>query len=88
MTILITVLMDLPAEHAYHQATLSAVRHAAKVADVEAEPVVCRTSAWDGQPASLGDGVIVGPGSPYEDEDAVYAAIRLARENGIPLVGT
>jgi CTP synthase (UTP-ammonia lyase) len=34
------------------------------------------------------DGVWVAPGTPYRDDDAVYAAIRRARERGQPLLGT
>ena len=34
------------------------------------------------------DGVWVIPGTPYADADAVYAAIRHARESGQPLLGT
>jgi CTP synthase (UTP-ammonia lyase) len=40
--------------------------------------------------AALGaaDGVWVVPGTPYRDDDAVYAAIGRAREEGLPLLGT
>ncbi|WP_405009830.1 glutamine amidotransferase-related protein [Kitasatospora sp. NBC_01539] len=34
------------------------------------------------------DGIWVVPGSPYENKDGVLAAIRLARETGIPYLGT
>ena len=34
------------------------------------------------------DGVWVVPGTPYRDDDAVYAAIARAREEGLPLLGT
>jgi CTP synthase (UTP-ammonia lyase) len=34
------------------------------------------------------DGVWVTPGTPYRDDDAVYDAIRGARERGQPLLGT
>ena len=34
------------------------------------------------------DGVWVVPGTPYRDEDAVMAAIRFAREHGMPILGT
>jgi CTP synthase (UTP-ammonia lyase) len=34
------------------------------------------------------DGVWVVPGTPYRDDDAVYAAIGAARERGLPLLGT
>jgi CTP synthase (UTP-ammonia lyase) len=34
------------------------------------------------------DGVWVLPGTPYQDDDAVYAAIGFAREQGMPILGT
>jgi CTP synthase (UTP-ammonia lyase) len=34
------------------------------------------------------DGVWVTPGTPYRDDDAALAAIRRARESGLPLLGT
>lgn len=34
------------------------------------------------------DGLWVLPGSPYRNDDAVYAAIRFAREQGVPVLGT
>ncbi|WP_394847036.1 hypothetical protein LZC95_06155 [Pendulispora brunnea] len=33
------------------------------------------------------DGIIISPGSPYIDEEAVIASVRYARENRVPLVG-
>lgn len=34
------------------------------------------------------DGLWVLPGTPYRDDDVVYAAIRLAREQAMPVLGT
>lgn len=34
------------------------------------------------------DGLWVLPGTPYRDNDVVYAAIRFAREQGMPMLGT
>lgn len=34
------------------------------------------------------DGVWLAPGTPYRDDDAVYALIREVRERGIPFLGT
>jgi CTP synthase (UTP-ammonia lyase) len=34
------------------------------------------------------DGVWISPGSPYASMDGALAAVRCAREQGIPLVGT
>jgi len=33
-------------------------------------------------------GVVIGPGSPYRDEEGALAVIRSARARGVPLVGT
>jgi len=33
-------------------------------------------------------GILVAPGSPYRDMEAVLDVIRFARERGVPLVGT
>ena len=85
MALPVTVLIDLPPEHAFHRATLVALSHAA---GTELEVTVMRTSAWDGGPATLGAGVVVGPGSPYESDAAAYDVIRTARECGLPLLGT
>ena len=34
------------------------------------------------------DGFLIAPASPYRDMEAVLEVIRLARERGVPLVGT
>ncbi len=84
----IALLMDLPPQHAYHRATLAAIAHAAAtVSGVRA--VVVPTDTIGGRSADgLGDGVVVGPGSPYREPDAALDVIGSAREGGVPLVGT
>ena len=34
------------------------------------------------------DGIFIAPSSPYQSMEGALAAIRLARERGVPLVGT
>jgi len=34
------------------------------------------------------DGLLISPGSPYVSMDGAIAAVRYARERGVPLVGT
>jgi CTP synthase (UTP-ammonia lyase) len=34
------------------------------------------------------DGIFIAPASPYRDMDGALAAVRDARERGVPLVGT
>jgi CTP synthase (UTP-ammonia lyase) len=87
---LIRVLMDLPPTQRYHVATLAAIDHAAVVLGLDLDVQVLTTDAL-GNPADLADtsaAIVVGPGSPYRDPEAVLTVIRLARERGIPLVGT
>lgn len=84
----VTVLMDLPPERPYHQATLAALAHAAP-AGCAARTIVMPTDAIGGRTAdALGDAVVVGPGSPYRDPEAVLDVIGSARERGVPLLGT
>lgn len=83
-TTTITVLIDLPAAHAYHRATVDAIGHAADALGAGVSLDVVRTDAL----GPLGHGVVIGPGSPYRDPQAVESVIRAAREQGIPLVGT
>ena len=83
----VAVLMDLPPDHPYHRATLAALDHAASGSPVRS--VVVPTDSIGGRTArSLGEAVVVGPGSPYVDADAVLEVIASAREQGVPLVGT
>jgi CTP synthase (UTP-ammonia lyase) len=42
----------------------------------------------DAAAAADADGLWVVPGTPYEDDDAVLEAIRLARTDGMPILGT
>lgn len=83
------LVIDLDANAPYHRATVDALRHAA---DAAAEPLDLRvhlsdtlTDVADGERY---DGVVIGPGSPYRDEVAVWSIVRNARAAGIPLVGT
>jgi CTP synthase (UTP-ammonia lyase) len=42
---------------------------------------------WDERLAAY-DGVWIAPASPYRSMDGALAAVRYARERGVPLVGT
>lgn len=79
----VALLIDLPADHRYHVATVDALRHAA---GDELDLLVQHTDA--GFAIDDVDGVVIGPGSPYRDEAHVEGVIRAARERGVPLVGT
>ena len=81
----VAVLLDLPPSARYHRATLDALHDAGP----DTEPVVLTTDT-----PGLVDrvhacaGVVIGPGSPYRDEQAVWEVIGSARARGLPLVGT
>ena len=67
--------------------------HRATNAELEAAGVDFAWIATEGigdSARSLGgfDGLWISPGSPYESMDGALAAIRFARERGVPLVGT
>jgi CTP synthase (UTP-ammonia lyase) len=86
VTIRVSVVMDLPPGEAHHSATVAAVGHAGTSLgfDVAVEVVPTETIGTGIMP----DAVVIGPGSPYQRPEAVLEVIRLARERGIPLVGT
>lgn len=87
----INVLIDLPAGQAYHSATLEALDHARAALgagddlDVRVVPTATIDRALIADP---GHGVVVGPGSPYDEPERVLDVILTARERGVPLVGT
>ena len=86
----VNLLIDLPPDHPYHVASVAALHHAAAHVGVDVDVRVIPTRAI-GNPdrfATPGSAVFVGPGSPYDDQDAVHEAVRMARERGVPLVGT
>ena len=80
----ITVLMDLPESNDSHRYTVAALGHAIAATRTDVTFAVARTDSG----ATLGDGVVIGPGSPYREPAFAEAAIRTAREKGLPLVGT
>ncbi len=86
----VTVLIDLPADHPYHRATLVALGHASEHRRIPIEIQVVPTDTIHdaARLATDGSAVIIGPGSPYRDPDAAHAVVREARERGVPLVGT
>ena len=85
------VLIDLPADHPCHRATLAAIDHAADRLSLPADAQVLRTDVIGPSAADLvrdADAVVIGPGSPYLYPATAIDCIRVAREHGIPLVGT
>jgi CTP synthase (UTP-ammonia lyase) len=81
----VTLVIDLPPAARYHRATVDALHHAADATHTVLDLRVCASDAVDD---AATDGYVVGPGSPYRDEIAVWSLVRDARAAGIPLVGT
>jgi hypothetical protein len=85
----ITVLIDSPPPARYHAATVTALGHAiAERADRDSFTIdVVHTDAIAALD-TIGDAVVVGPGTPYNDPRAAEQVITSARERGVPLVAT
>ena len=84
----ISLVMDLPDRNPSAAATLQAMDHAmTAVGTGELRRV--RTAQIDADfVAAPGDGVFIGPGSPYEFPRRADDVITSARARGVPLVGT
>ena len=87
---IVSVLIDLPADHPYHRATLAALEHASehRGIPIEVQVVPTDTIRDAARIATVGSAVIIGPGSPYRDPEGAHAVVREAREKKVPLVGT
>ena len=90
MRSVVSVLIDLPADHPYHRATLAALEHASEHRGIPIEVQVVPTDTIRDAVRIAADAsaVIIGPGSPYRDPEAAHAVVREARERNVPLVGT
>jgi CTP synthase (UTP-ammonia lyase) len=88
--VVVSVLIDLPADHRYHRATLAALEHASDDRGIPIDVRVVRTDAIRdaSRIAAAGSVVIIGPGSPYRNPEAAHEVVQKAREQNIPLVGT
>jgi CTP synthase len=73
-----------------HQAIPEALRLAASAARVEIQPVWTHTSSITGRDEDFAvlDGIWCVPASPYANAAGALAAIRFAREHGVPFLGT
>ena len=85
----VSVILDSALTQPYHVATLAALAHAAEALSVTLDIRVTPSDTLDsGAPVESYAAIVVGPGSPYRNPEAVLATIRAARERGVPLVGT
>jgi CTP synthase (UTP-ammonia lyase) len=73
-----------------HQAIPEALRLASLRCGREVQPVWTHTATITGRDEEFAefDGIWCVPASPYANEDGAFAAIRFARENGVPFLGT
>lgn len=79
----VAVVGDYQPENETHTATDAALAHVGLAFDW------LGTDEVDPETAVAGyDGVWIAPASPYRDMDAALEVVRLARERGVPLVGT
>ena len=89
MTDDILVLFDRHVARRYAGATMEALGHAVNRCGADVRLRELPTGAIDASVIrDLRAGVVMGPGSPYDNPDGVLAVIRAARERGVPLVGT
>jgi CTP synthase (UTP-ammonia lyase) len=87
----IAIVGDHDPSSATHRATDASLDHAAAAlgVDLAYRWVPTPDLAGDARGALTGDSAIwIAPGSPYASMDGALAAIRLAREEGVPLIGT
>jgi CTP synthase (UTP-ammonia lyase) len=71
-----------------HAATNSAFRHSSDKLKADLETGWVGTDQVDDALFEQVDGVLFAPGGPYKDVDRALAAIRYAREHGVPALGT
>ena len=89
MDVRIDVIFDVTADSPYYSPTVDAVHHAAKALDVAADVRVIRTGTIDDTYLDeMPHAVLIGPGSPYDKPSAAETTVLVAREEGVPLVGT
>jgi CTP synthase (UTP-ammonia lyase) len=71
-----------------HAATNEAIGHSAAQLGLEVEPEWMSTADVTPSAVTECDGLWIAPGSPYKSMERTLAAIRHARETGIPCLGT
>jgi CTP synthase (UTP-ammonia lyase) len=91
-TLRIGIVADYDRRNKYHVATEESVRHAAEALGIAAESIWLDTDGLDNASAETRladcDAIWCGTSSPYLSMEGALRAIRFARENGWPFVGT
>jgi len=89
MTPTVSILLDHQVAGQYEAATVDALGHAQQWLGTAVEMRLIPTRRIDNyRILRESAGVVIGPGSPYDNPDGVLTVIRSAREKGLPLVGT
>jgi CTP synthase (UTP-ammonia lyase) len=84
----IAVVGDYDAERPTHKATQQALEHAVRP-PLRFEWLASeRAAELDGAELASYAGLLISPGSPYRSMDGALRAIRVAREQAVPLLGT
>jgi CTP synthase (UTP-ammonia lyase) len=85
---MIAVVGDYGAERPTHKATQQALEHAVQ-APLRFEWLATEAAAgMDEAELASYAGLLISPGSPYRNMEGALRAIRVAREHGLPLLGT
>lgn len=84
----LTVIGDYNPEWETHLATNAAIEHSRLALDASLEATWCSTAEIGPRILAESDGFWIASGAPYKDVESVFAAIRHARENGVPCLGT
>src|ERR1700722_18834673 len=82
------ILGEYNPESETHRATEAAIRHSLVAWNAELTTSWISTATIKDDDILQANGVWVAPGSPYKDFSRALQAIRLARENGVPCLGT
>jgi len=86
----LSIVGDFNPDFPSHIATNEAVNHAGSALGISVEAQWLPTKALEKQSAILEqfDALWCSPGSPYQSMDGALKAIRFARENDYPFIGT
>lgn len=85
MAVRIAIVGEFDEERKSHRETAEALGH---LRDVTAVWIPTAQIDAHGERLAGVQGVVMAPGEPYARVDGAFAAIRFARERGVPLVGT
>lgn len=84
----IALVLDGEAGTHHRDVSAAALEHSIDKLDADVSVEVVQTTDLSSRNLGEFSGLLIGPGSPYADAEAVMDWIRDARELGVPLVGT